>query len=312
MAKRKSSKKVSLTSLILVVLAVIGYGLFSGKINLNEWFSSKPEGSNSIVSGALNEDADVSVHFIDVGQGDSALIEAYGKTVLIDAGEAETEQTDVVDYLTALEIEKIDYVIGTHPHSDHIGGLQAVIENFEIGTVIMPKIPNEIVPTTATYRNLLSAIKEKGLKIKTSQKCDEIVLAEDAVLTFLGPTKDYEDLNSMSICLKFSAKGYSALFCGDAEKDAEKEMLSLGKDLSCNILKLSHHGSSTSNTQNFLEAADPDCFVICVGEDNRYNHPTASVMKRVNAFERPIYRTDKNGSIVFEFEDEQIKSITER
>ncbi|MCI8501651.1 MAG: MBL fold metallo-hydrolase [Oscillospiraceae bacterium] len=317
MAKRShraKSGRIPLIISVLVLIASLCYAVFTGTIPLEEWLSPPPETSKSISAGYLNQDADVAVHFIDVGQGDSVYIKAYGRNILIDAGEKETERTDVVEYLSSLGVKRLDYVIGSHPHSDHIGGLQAVIEAFEIGTVIMPRIPDEIVPTTATYRNLLGAIEKKGLKIKAAQDCGEIILAEgkDAKLTFLGPTKDYDNLNSMSVCVKFSAKGYSALFCGDAEKDAEKEMLKQKDALRCSILKLSHHGSSTSSTQKFLDAVSPDCFVICVGANNSYNHPTTSVLGRIEKFEKPVYRTDLNGSIVFEFEDESIKVITER
>lgn len=316
MAKRKSKKhkRLPLTVSVVVLLAALCYGVFTGTIPLEKWISGETKTSAAITSGLLNPDAEVAIHFIDVGQGDSVYIKAYDKNILIDAGEKETTQTDVVEYLRSFGVEKLDYVIGSHPHSDHIGGLQAVVESFEIGTVIMPRIPDNIVPTTSTYRNLLTAISKKGLKIKAAQDCGEIVLSEgkDAKLTFLGPASVYEDLNSMSAWVKFSAKGYSALFCGDAEKEAEKELIKLGNEIKCNILKLNHHGSSTSNTKKFLDAASPDCFVICVGKDNSYNHPTPSVLKRVSGYDKPIYRTDLNGSVVFEFEDGALRCITER
>lgn len=318
MAKRKSSskRKISFITSVIVLLAAVCYGIFTGTIPLEEWISGGSKTSTAISSGLLNQDAEVAIHFIDVGQGDSIYIKAYDKNILIDAGEKETTQTDVVEYLKSLNVKKLDYVIGSHPHSDHIGGLQAVIETFDIGTVIMPRIPDASVPTTATYRNLLKAISKKGLKIKAAQNCGEIVLSEgkDAKLDVFGPVSDDENLNNMSAWVKFSAKGYSALFCGDAESSVEKEMLKLGKNskIKCNILKLSHHGSKTSNTKKFLDVASPDCFVICVGKDNPYNHPTPSVLKRVNEYGKPVYRTDLNGSIVFEFEKDSLRCITER
>lgn len=313
MAKRRNRKgKVGAGILSLaVVLVALAYGFLSGTLSLDSLTGGKPA-STQMVSSAVNPDADVSIHFIDVGQADSIYIKAYDTNILIDAGEKESLQTDVGDYLRALGVTKLDYVIGTHPHADHIGGMQAIVEDFEIGTVILPRIPDAIIPTTRTYENLLQAISDKGLSITAAQDCTEIALSGDAKFTFLGPLADYEELNSMSVCVKFSAKGYSALFCGDAESDAEKDMLASGADLSCNILKLSHHGSSTSNTKKFLEAVSPDCFVICVGKDNSYGHPTASVLKRIAEYDVPVYRTDVNGTVVFEFEDDAIRSITER
>ena len=146
MAKRKSKKhkKLPLAVSVVVLLAALCYGVFTGTIPLEKWISGETKTSAAITSGLLNPDAEVAIHFIDVGQGDSVYIKAYDKNILIDAGEKETTQTDVVEYLRALGVEKLDYVIGSHPHSDHIGGLQAVVESFEIGTVIMPRIPDNI------------------------------------------------------------------------------------------------------------------------------------------------------------------------
>ena len=313
--RRRKSKKFAGFFTAVLIVAALAYGVLSGAIPLDEIIETATGGSPQVstVSGALNPDAEFAVHFIDVGQADSVYIKAGEQNILIDAGEKESTRTNVCDYLRSLGVEKLDYVIGTHPHADHIGGMQEVVESFEIGTVILPRLPDALIPTTRTYTGLLEAIAEKGISVSAAQDCSEIELSGGAKLTFLGPLSDYEELNSMSVCVKFSAAGYSVLLCGDAEKDAEKDMLASGADLKCNILKLSHHGSSTSNTKEFLEAAFPDCFVISVGEGNSYNHPTASVLERVNSYGKPVYRTDLNGTIVFEFlPDNQIKTITER
>lgn len=313
MAERKSKRKAPWILTVSIVVAAVLYGVLSGIIPLDAVFDTASKPANNLTaSGVLDPNAEVAVHFIDVGQADSVYIKSYDKNILIDAGERESTRTDVCEYLRSLGVTKLDYVIGTHPHADHIGGLQAVVENFEIGTIILPRVPDELVPTTMTYRNLLLAVSDKGLKITAAQDLKEIPLSSGASLTFLGPLADYSELNSMSVSVKFQAKGYSVLLCGDAESDAEKDMLKAKVDLKCNILKLSHHGSSTSNIKTFLDAASPDCFVICVGKDNTYNHPTASVLKRVNAYNKPVYRTDLNGTIVFEFQTGSIKTITER
>lgn len=317
MAKRKgniNAEKVSIVSAIAVLVVTLLCGVLSGVIPLEDWVRGKPQTSAAVSVGTLDPYADVAVHFIDVGQGDCAYIKAYDKHILIDAGEKETTQTNVSAYLKSIGVTRLDYIIGSHPHSDHIGGLQEVIETFDVGAVIMPRVPDEYVPTTRAYENLLNAIADKGLKIKASQELGEVLLSEDgeAKLTFLGPVNDYSELNDMSVSVKFTAKGYSALFCGDVEKKSEKELIQSGKDFSANIFKLNHHGSNGSNTNDFLAVVSPDVFVVCVGEGNSYNHPGTEAMKRVTAFEKPVYRTDLNGTIVFEFEEDGMKCITER
>lgn len=251
-----------------------------------------------------NLESDFSVHFIDVGQGDSTLIISDGKTVLIDAGEKEMG-TRVVKYLENLGIEKLDYVIATHPHSDHIGGLSQVIDKFSIGKIIMPKLRDEIVPTTKTYTALLSSIAEKGLKITPAKAGMSYELGRGR-LEVLAPDNEFEDLNNYSVVARLIYDKSSFLFTGDIEQEAEKSLLNTGAGLKSNVLKIAHHGSSTSTHQAFLDAVNPQFCVIPVGDDNRYNHPNSNVIKRLTKMGVRIFRTDYDGDIVFEYENKKL------
>lgn len=236
----------------------------------------------------------VEVHFIDVGQGDSILIEADESAMLIDAGE-NNMGTTVVDYLKNHGVDELDYVIGTHPHSDHIGGLDYVINNMTVDQVMMP----DVVHTTKTYEDVLDAISNKGLTITAPKVGDEYRLGP-ASFTIIAPgSSDYEDLNDYSIGIKLTYKNSSFLFAGDAGIHSEEEMLTCGIDLSADILKISHHGSEYSSGAAFLDAVNPEYAVISVGKDNDYGHPHAQTLQALSDRGIKLYRTDEQSNIVF-------------
>ena len=234
------------------------------------------------------------VEFLDVEQGDSALIHLpNGETMLIDAGERDQGE-HVVATLQEQGITRLDYVIGTHPHTDHIGGLQEVIESFDIGEIYMPKK----LHTTKTFENLLLAIRDKGLSV-TSAKAGVTVLEDEGLFaTFVAPQDtDYEELNDYSAVLRLTFGETSFLFTGDAEAVSEHEMLNSGQSLSADVLKVGHHGSTTSNTVAFLKAVSPTHAVISCGADNDYGHPHKQILKRLSALKATVWRTDEQGKI---------------
>lgn len=253
-----------------------------------------------------NTDKEVSklkVHFIDVGQGDSVLIESDNKYMLIDAGERNKSKV-VIDYLENIGVKKLDYLIATHPHSDHIGGLADVIGYFDIGKVIMP----DVVHTTKTFEDLLDAISEKNLKI-TKAVVGNVYNIGDASFVIIAPNKNsYDNLNNYSVGIKLQNGANSFLFTGDAEVKSENEMLQNGINLDADVLKLGHHGSSTSNSHNFLDAVTPDIAIISVGEGNSYGHPHAEVLQTLNDRNIKLYRTDKQGTIILESDGNTITS----
>ena len=239
----------------------------------------------------------LSIHMIDVGQGESILIiTPNNKTILIDAGDR-NEGRRVKAYLTKNRINKIDLLIGTHPHSDHIGGLSEIINNFEVVKVVMPKK----LHTSATFENLLNTIDGKGLTITSPQLNNVIEFDHDIKLNFLGPIKDYGDnLNLWSVVLRLDYKDKSFLFTGDMEEEAEIDLINTyGKeDLQTNVLNVGHHGSNTSTSSRFLDYVKPEIALISVGSGNSYGHPHNDVLERLEAYNAFIYRTDVQGTVV--------------
>ncbi len=242
---------------------------------------------------AITPGEELKVHFLDVGQGDSIFIELpTNETILIDASIKDASDK-IIKYLKEENVSKIDYVFATHPHSDHIGGMSAVIKAFDIGQIYMPKA----VTTTKTYENLLLTIKDKNLKIKTAKAGNTIIDTDDLKLVVLAPNQDsYESLNNYSIVLKLTYKEKSFLFTGDAETLSEKEITG---DVEADVLKVGHHGSRTSTSQAFLNKVNPSYAVISVGLNNDYKHPHQEVLDRLEKKNIKIYRTDQNGDIIF-------------
>lgn len=255
-------------------------------------------------------EGDVTVHFIDVGQGDCELIKTQNKTILIDCGEKEY-YADVIAYIKSQNIEHIDYVIVTHPHSDHAGGMSFILDEFDIGTVIMPKIQESVIPTTSTYIRLLNSIDNKNITVEYADAGKEYTL-DDVQMIVLSPVRDYEDLNNYSVAVKFMHGENSFLFTGDIEKEAENDILGNGYDISADVLKIAHHGSSTSSQKKFINAVSPRYAVIEVGSPNSYNHPNKETVKLLENKDIIIYRTDLYGNIVFVSDGSTLNILTEK
>lgn len=236
----------------------------------------------------------VSVHFIDVGQGDSILIKSPNNVVLIDAGDNDSGNV-VAEYLAKQKIKTIDLLIGTHPHADHIGGLDIVINKFDVKKILMPKIKKSLIPTTSSYKDVLKSIKQKDLKITQPNKYDTFSF-DTFSLKVLTDNEEYDDLNDYSIVTKLTCGNFSALFPGDISVLVEDKLLQ--EDIKSNVLKAAHHGSSTSNSLNFLKAVAPKYCVISLGQKNKYNHPHSAVLSRLLEQKIQIFRTDKDGTIV--------------
>ena len=250
-------------------------------------------------TGTNDTQSDFQVHDIDVGQGDSSLVICEGKALLIDAGE-NGHETEVINYLRNLGIRKLDYIIVTHQHSDHIGGMPEVLDEFDADNIIMPRLTKAQTPTNSTYRAFLEAIKESDAKVISSKVGASYSLGS-AMFYIYGPvTDDAEDINSMSVVTKVTYGENSFLFSGDAETDEENEVLDTGADVDADVYKMGHHGSYTSSSKEFLNAVTPEICVISCGADNDYGHPHDAALKRVKKHTNEIYRTDICGSIVIE------------
>jgi competence protein ComEC len=260
------------------------------------------------INTSINHGKDtLKVHFIDVEQADCILIQEGNHTMLIDGGGNKSEDF-IVNYIKQQGIQKLDFVIGTHPHEDHIGGLDAVINNFDIGSIWMPKVSHN----SQTFLDVLTAIKNKNLKINLPVVGKEIQLT-DAKAVILAPNNNtYEGFNNYSIVLKLNYKNTSFLFTGDAESLSEEEMLKNSSDLKSNVLKIAHHGSTSSTTNTFLEAVDPEYAVIQCGYGNSYGHPHRETIEKLDANNIMIYRTDQNGTIIATSDGETIQFDIEK
>jgi competence protein ComEC len=249
-----------------------------------------------IISNKADTNAEsLKVSFFDVGQGDSILLQCNGSNILVDAGDTDKGQK-VINYLKANSVDKLDYIVATHPHADHIGGIADVIKSYSVGAVIMPNVTT----TTSCYKNMLTTIKEKGIKAIEPKAGDSYKLG-GANITVLGPIKyDEKNLNSNSVVLKVEYAGYSLLLTGDADNTEEQAIIDSGAKLNADVLKVGHHGSATSSSEPFVNAVGAKYAVISVGTGNDYGHPTDSAMNRILKSGATIYRTDLNGTITMD------------
>ena len=232
------------------------------------------------------------VDFIDVGQGDSILIRQGDATMLIDGGTSECKD-DLLNYLESQEIDKFEYIVGTHPHEDHIGSLDDVVTSYDFDSILFPKVTT----TTKTFENLVLAVKNKGKTFTTPEVGKEYELG-DAKFQILAPNSDkYSSLNDYSIVIRLTYGNNSFMFTGDAETVSEAEILNNNFNLSADVIKVGHHGSTTSTSKDFLNAVMPKYAVISVGKDNSYNHPTKTTMDKLSDLNIPVYRTDEQGTI---------------
>lgn len=236
----------------------------------------------------------VSVYGFDVGQGDSTFIRTKTDTILIDGGN-NGKGDDVVRYLKALGVTRLTAVIATHPDADHIGGLDTVLEAFDVDQVYAPRVNH----TTDTYRDFLLAVKNEGVTIKTA-KAGVVIPSESADFEIIAPLTDgTRDLNSWSAVLKMTHEENTFLFMGDAPIRTEQQLLTAGIDVKADVLKIGHHGADTSSSIPFLQAVHPERALISAGEGNAYNHPRPTVMNALAAESITIDRTDRMGTIEY-------------
>ncbi|MCS4479349.1 MBL fold metallo-hydrolase [Clostridium botulinum] len=259
------------------------------------------QSSNAV--NTSNKSNELKVHYIDVGQGDSILVQTKDKNILIDAGTRKNSD-NLISYLKKQHIKKLDYVIATHPHEDHIGGMPKVIEEFEISNFYAPKK----TANTKIFKDMILQLKKKNLKINVAKKGISLNLSNNSSLDFLAPVKDnYENTNDSSAVVKLTHGNTKFLFTGDAEKTSEKDILNSNEDLSSNVLKVGHHGSHSSSSKEFLDKINPKIAIISCGKNNDYGHPHKETMKELNKRNIEVYRTDIDGNIVLTSDGENIK-----
>ena len=279
-----------LVNLFLAAAVIIGGGTAVNSMRSQATVDQKQDGK----AGTME------VHFIDVGQGDSTLITCEGHSMLIDTGEA-VKGTAIQNYLQKQKIDKLDYLVLTHPDSDHIGGAPVIITKFKIDKVFTSNYEKD----NKTYMKLIQALDNKHLK-QTTPKVGEKYSLGTAEFTILAPNADYNNPNDASVALLIHNGKNRFLFTGDAEEDAEQDILGNGLDVSADVYKAGHHGSRTATSEEFFEAVSPSSAVISCGEDNSYGHPHAQTLNTFRMNGVKVYRTDEEGTIIATSDGNQI------
>lgn len=243
----------------------------------------------------IREGGELKVHFLDVGQADCILIQSGDKNMLIDAGNNE-DAAEIIDYLYKQGVERLDYVIATHGHEDHIGGMEDILYQFDIGEFYMPTQ----MYSTQSYMDVLESAGERGIPIKRPHFKETRELG-DADFTFITPDTgaDYEDINDSSIGIRLTNGAHSFLLCGDISKDMERAILKSHIYLHADVLKVSHHGSNDTSSYRFLKKVDPEFAVISCGRDNDFGHPHKKTLKNLKKLDIQLFRTDEQGTIIF-------------
>ena len=282
--KKKTLKKL-LTLIIILVIYIF------------TTFQNQPSKATKPIQERKTEDVletieNLKISFLDVGQADSILLENKGHYMLIDAGNNE-DGPKLVNYFNSLGIKEFDYVVGTHAHEDHIGGMDDIIKNFTINNFYMP----DAITTTKTFEDVLDALEQKNISFQTP-KVDETINLADTTITTLSVTADEKNLNDTSIVLKVKHGTNTFLLMGDASTKIEKTLLD--KNIESDVLKVGHHGSRYSTSVAFLNKVNPQYAVISVGKNNIYKHPHDEIIKRLEQKKIKIYRTDTQGTIIAE------------
>lgn len=304
MTKHKKIKKNIKRNFFEILIILLAFLIINNQDKIKNLFN---QNNNQNQNDYINMNNDLlKVHYLDVGQGDSIFIELpNNETMLIDAAES-YQSENIINYLKNLNYQKIDYVIGTHPHTDHIGGLKDIINTFEIGKIYMPKV----VSTTKTYESLLMAIKDKNLKINTAKAETTIIDTDTLKVNILAPNSEtYTELNNYSAVTKITYGTTKFLFMGDAEKLSENE---IKENITADVIKIGHHGSNTSSSIDFIKKVNAKYGIISVGLKNKYNLPKEETITNWENSGTKIYLTSTNGTVTAISDGTNIKIESEK
>ena len=291
--------------IIFILIVVLVWGFIYAEIQEGKKKNISKEENKITIADGMNDAVKVAtkgnldVYYFDVGQADSILLANDDKYMLIDAGN-NADGKNIVNYLKKLGVKKIDYLVATHAHEDHIGGMDYVINSFDIGTFYMP----DVVTTTKTFEDLIIALEDNNVKVDTPNIGD-IFLFGGCKFEVLHLDDDERDLNNTSIVLRGLYGNNSFLFMGDATSEVEKEILN--SNIDSDVLKVGHHGSRYSSSVNFLKKVTPKYSIISVGKDNSYNHPHSVTFTKLEEVLSSVYRTDIDGTIFVTSDGKDIK-----
>lgn len=293
MKRRKSINSKIITVAAVLLVAVLSLFLTKNFIPIDKVFEES--GLRNTQQASADK---MYVSFIDVGQGNCTLLRCGGKAILVDSGEVGAAQT-VINYIKNLGIDELNCVLVTHPHTDHMGAMTKILYEFKIDDLIMPEIPEEIIPTNKTYEKFLTAVSDNAGNV-IAAKPEETYSYGEMKLEIFAPLRDYDNLNDMSAVSRISYGDTSVMFTGDATTTVEKDLLKKNINYSATVLNVGHHGSKTSSSEAWLRAVNPKYAVICCGVNNDYGHPHSLITKRLEEFGIEYFETDLLGTIVFE------------
>ena len=241
-------------------------------------------------------EGELQVHFLNVGHADATLVGTGTHWLLVDGGEP-ADGMFVVDYLRQQGVDRLDYVIATHPDADHIGGLPEVLKAFPVEHLLMSYMDEDNTPTSYSYERLLTVLLERDIPVTETMPGQQYSLGE-AALDILGPADTFSETNNMSVVCRVTFGRRRFLLMGDAEKKAEKALLQSGTDVQADVLKVGHHGSQSSTGSAFLQAVSPAHAVISCGLGNRYGHPHPETLDQLQQQNMEVWRTDTDGTVV--------------
>jgi competence protein ComEC len=294
MRKHKGNKRAQF-------ITIIAFGIIA---LISLYFGKDIKNFNTGVSSGKLE-----ISYLDVGQGDAAYIKVNDFDILIDAG-PRSDADKLIKQLEEKNIDDFEIVIATHPHEDHIGGMEKVFEKYKVENFYMPKVTHN----TKTFENMINAVKKEGLRVKVIKEGMNFDLGEGAKIDVYSPIyESYEEFNDYSPIMKLTFGNTSYMFTGDAEAHAEQDVVAkYPKNLDADVLKFGHHGSSTSSTKEFIESVSPKYGVISCGVDNKYGHPHKETLQKINNYGIKAYRTDKQGQITILSDGENIDIKTKK
>lgn len=315
MSKNNSHSLAKLFSLLIIIGIIAGRlllderyidGVVIGKDRLLKDFSWVSD----LSKGSVPTGFEAQIHILDVGQGDAIYIKVSDWDILIDAG-SKSESGKLLSQLSEFNIDDFEMVIATHPHEDHIGGMPAVFESYKVKGFYMPEMSH----TTKSFADMIKSVQKEKCSVTKLMQGFSIPLNGNASISIYNPVAGFktDNLNNYSPIIKVKLGNISAVLAGDAEADIENEVLDkFYKELDADIFKASHHGSDTSNTEEFLTAISPKYSVISVGENNSYGHPNKKILKRLKNSSENVYRTDENGRVSFYTDGNLINVKTEK